>query len=61
MNDFNNLKESGIRYGGNKTKKLGVIINGENWFLKFPKSTKDLIRKTDLSYTTSPLSEYIGS
>lgn len=61
MNDFNNLKESGIRYGGNAGNKLGVIINDENWFLKFPKSTKDLIRKTDISYTTSPLSEYIGS
>ena len=30
MNDFNNLKESGIRYGGNDGNKLGVIINDEN-------------------------------
>ncbi len=61
IKNFNNLKESGIRYGGHAGNKLGVVIDGENWFLKFPKSTKDLLRKVDISYTTSPLSEYIGS
>ena len=61
IENFNNLKESGIRYGGHAGNKLGVVIDGENWFLKFPKSTKDLLRKVDISYTTSPLSEYIGS
>ena len=61
IKNFNNLKERGIRYGGHAGNKLGVVIDGENWFLKFPKSTKDLLRKVDISYTTSPLSEYIGS
>ena len=61
IKNFNNLKESGIRYGGHAGNKLGVVIDGENWFLKFPKSTKDLLRKVDISYNTSPLSEYIGS
>lgn len=59
--DCNNLKENGLRYGGHAGNKLGVIIDGENWFLKFPKSTRDLKRKVDISYATTPLSEYIGS
>lgn len=58
--DFNNLQESGLRYGGHAGSKKGVIINNENWLLKFPKSTKDY-RDVDISYTTSPLSEYLGS
>lgn len=40
--------------------KLGIMYQGEDWILKFPKSTKGM-RKTGISYTTSPLSEYIGS
>lgn len=58
--DFNHVKESGIRYSGNAGNKLGIIYNNENWFLKFPRSTRGLTR-VNVSYTTSPLSEYIGS
>lgn len=58
--DFNNLPESGLRYGGHAGSKKGIIIDNENWLLKFPKSTKDY-RDVDISYTTSPLSEYLGS
>lgn len=41
-------------------QKLGIIYNNENWLLKFPKSTKNF-SDVELSYSTSPLSEYIGS
>lgn len=61
IKNFNNLKESGIRYGGHAGNKLGVVIDGANWFLKFPKSTRTLRKKVDMSYSISPLSEYIGS
>lgn len=61
MQNFDNLKLSGLRYGGHAGNKLGVIINNENWFLKFPQSTRNLTRKVEISYTTSPISEYIGS
>ena len=61
MQNFNGLKENRIRYGGHAGNKLGVIINDENWFLKFPQSTRNLTRKVEISYTTSPISEYIGS
>ena len=60
IRDFNDLKESGLMYGGQAGDKLGVIIDDENWFLKFPKSTKGM-KRVDMSYTTSQLSEYLGS
>ena len=58
--DFNNAEPSGIYYGGHSGNKKGIIYNNERWFLKYPKSTKDMDVK-NLSYTTSPLSEYIAS
>lgn len=49
------------RYGGRAGAKDGIIINNEPWIVKYPKSTKDM-KGTDLpSYTTSPVSEYLGS
>ena len=58
--DFNECQENNKAYGGMAGSKLGIIYQGEDWILKFPKSTKGM-RKTEISYTTSPLSEYIGS
>lgn len=58
--DFNSLVYSGISYGGHAGRKKGVIIDDEKWFLKYPKSTKSM-EVQGLSYTTAPLSEYIGS
>ena len=49
------------QYGGVVGNKAGVFINGENWIIKYPKNTKGMQNVDDLSYTTSPLSEYIGS
>lgn len=47
-------------YGGMAGSKEGITYNNEYWLVKYPKSTKDM-RVDDISYTTSPLSEYIGS
>ena len=47
-------------YGGNAGLKDGIIYNGDNYLIKFPKSTVGM-RVKDLSYTTSPFSEYLGS
>lgn len=58
--DFNECQENNKAYGGMAGSKLGIIYQGEDWILKFPKSTKGM-RKTEIAYTTSPLSEYIGS
>ena len=60
MENFNGYVENERYYGGNAGAKLGIVYKGENWFLKFGKTTKGF-RNMEISYTTSPLSEYIGS
>jgi hypothetical protein len=47
-------------YGGRSGTKFGVVAGDGIWLLKFPKTTKEMA-KADVSYTTSPLSEYLGS
>lgn len=58
--DFTNLPYSNKYYGGNAGLKRGVIIEDKNWLLKFPQETSTFDNVT-ISFTTSPLSEYIGS
>ena len=58
--ELDEIKMSNRAYGGHAGSKLGIILNDERWFLKFPKSTKGMNR-VEISYTTTPLSEYIGS
>ena len=58
--DFNNAIKSGRRYGGNAGAKIGVKLDDEFWLLKFPKNISGY-RRVEISYMTSPLSEYIGS
>lgn len=49
-------------YGGMAGDKDGVLIDKEYWIVKYPKSTKTFKNNESLDiYTTSPLSEYIGS
>lgn len=65
MSDFCNfdnypLSDRNGTYGGQAGSKEGILIDGEYWLIKYPKSTKGMKGELD-SYTTSPLSEYIGS
>ena len=49
-------------YGGNGGSKDGILIEGEYWILKYPKTTRGMSEKArETSYTTAPLSEYLGS
>ncbi|MBE5846770.1 MAG: CtkA family protein [Lachnospiraceae bacterium] len=48
-------------YGGQAGDKDGIIYNNEFWIVKFPKSTKSMKGDALDAYTTSPLSEYLGS
>jgi len=50
----------GVFYGGNAGAKESVSFNNGVWMLKYPKTTRDLVNP-QVSYTTSPISEYIGS
>lgn len=59
--DFNHAEVAKrIFYGGDAGAKSAIKYNDEIWMLKLPKSTRDY-RTRQISYTTSPLSEYIGS
>lgn len=58
--DFTKLESSKRLYRGNAGLKRGVIYNKADWILKFPQSTAGF-EGVDISYTTSPLSEFIGS
>jgi hypothetical protein len=48
-------------YGGNAGRKYGICYERAVWIIKYPQTTKGFEGKHLLSYTTSPLSEYIGS
>ena len=59
--DFNDCKKvRGYYYGGDAGAKYAILYNDEVWMVKYPKTTRNMI-KPQISYTTSPLSEYIGS
>jgi len=47
-------------YGGNAGAKEAIIYDNAVWMIKYPKTTRDLV-KPQISYTTSPLSEYLGT
>ena len=49
-------------YGGAAGDKDGIVINGEPWIAKYPKSNEVMARNDKLSKTSqTPLSEYFGS
>jgi len=59
--DFSKSKNvRGIFYGGDAGAKEAIEYDNAIWMVKYPKTTRDLINP-QISYTTSPLSEYIGS
>ncbi len=58
--DFNGFPVSYRVYGGSAGRKNGIIYNGRNYLVKFPGSTSGM-QNVVISYTNSPLSEYIGS
>lgn len=60
IENFDLSVSSGISYGGHGGSKKGIIINNERWFLKYPKFTRSM-EVEGLSYSTTPLSEYLGS
>ncbi|BDC94888.1 hypothetical protein [Treponema bryantii] len=47
-------------FGGNSGDKEGILFNGDSWIVKYPKKGTGL-KDVQMSYTQSPLSEYLGS
>lgn len=66
MNEIINLdncvlsRKNGM-YGGAAGSKEGIVFRGEFWLVKYPKNVENLERTGGVSYSTAPLSEYIGS
>ena len=59
--NFQNMPQApAVFYGGDAGAKDAIIFDNAVWMVKYPKTTRDLTNP-QLSYTTSPLSEYLGS
>ncbi|WP_169172687.1 HipA domain-containing protein [Bifidobacterium oedipodis] len=58
--NFEGAPLSGRFYGGDAGRKVGVTWNGADWILKYPGPTRHLEGSVP-SYTSAPLSEYLGS
>lgn len=53
--------EKNGEYGGLSCIKEGIIYKGSNWLVKYPRNALYLSRHNEMSYTSEPLSEYLGS
>lgn len=60
LENFDIYPRSGISYGGHAGQKKGILIDGERWIVKYPKTTVGM-KAVEIPYTTSPISEYLGS
>lgn len=62
MRDFSQCELSMRAYGGAAGRKLGIVVDNENYILKFPGNLKERnLKNVRLSYSNGPVSEYIGS
>ena len=60
--DFNDYQQNERMYGGLSGAKIGIEYQGENYLLKFPKNLKEAnMKNVTLSYSNSPVCEYLGS
>ncbi len=49
-------------YGGTAGRKMGITYNGKDYLLKFPGNLKEQkMKNINLSYSNSPVCEYVGS
>lgn len=60
LNSYPLSRKNGT-YGGAAGNKEGIIYNDVFWLIKYPKNIRNLQNTGDASYSTAPLSEYIGS
>ncbi len=60
--NFNHYKQNQRMYGGTAGRKMGITYNGKEYLLKFPGNLKEQqMKNINLSYSNSPVCEYIGS
>ena len=62
LEDFNIYRQNQRMYGGTAGRKMGITCNGRDYLLKFPGNLKEQqMKNINLSYSNSPVCEYIGS
>ncbi|MCD7709198.1 MAG: CtkA family protein [Clostridiales bacterium] len=62
LHNFDNYEQNWRMYGGRSGQKIGITYEGENYLLKFPQNLKvRQMKNTVLSYSNSPVCEYIDS
>lgn len=60
--NFDNFKQNQRMYGGTAGRKMGITYEGKEYLLKFPGNLKEQqMKNINLSYSNSPVCEYIGS
>lgn len=60
--NFDKYPQNDKVYGGASGRKVGITINGEDYLIKYPGNLKDRgLKNIELSYSNSPLSEFLGS
>lgn len=60
--DFNGYEQNQRMYGGTAGRKMGISYNGKDYILKFPGNLREQgMKNIRLSYSNSPVCEYIGS
>lgn len=60
--NFNTFQQNQRMYGGTAGRKMGITYDGKNYLLKFPGNLKEQqMKNINLSYSNSPVCEYIGS
>ena len=60
--NFNDYPQNQRMYGGTAGRKMGITYEGKDYLLKFPGNLKEQqMKNINLSYSNSPVCEYIGS
>ena len=59
--DLEGCPRSNRFYGGRAGQKIGILVDGEPWIAKYPRSGRDLRGRHVPSYTSSPVAEWLGS
>ena len=60
--NFDGYSQNKRFYSGSACRKIGIVYHGDNYILKFPGNLKDRnLKNVVLSYSNSPICEYIGS
>lgn len=61
MENFDIYEQNQRMYGGTAGRKIGITYRGKNYLLKFPGNLREQqMKNINLSYSNSPLCEYIG-